>query len=55
MRRSGRAGLLYTAVAFARSPPGQRMIAEARQRYDTPANRARLRQVLADLRQGRRR
>ena len=54
MRRGGRAGLLGMALAFARSPQGQRMLMEARRRYDTPANRARLRQTVTDLRRGRR-
>jgi hypothetical protein len=55
MRRRGRAGLLGAAVAFARSPQGQRMIREARRRYDTPQNRALLKQKVAGLRAGRRR
>ncbi len=55
MRRTGRAGLLGAAMAFARSPQGQRMLRDARRRYDTPANRARLRQMLTDMRQTRRR
>ncbi len=50
MSRRSRAGLLGMAVAFARSPQGQRLIAEARRRYDTPENRAKLRQVVAGLR-----
>ncbi len=54
MRRSGRAGLLGMAMAFARSPQGQRMIREARRRYDTPENRALLRSKVAGLRSGRR-
>lgn len=48
-RRRGRAGLLTAAVAFARSPQGQRLIAEARRRYDTPENRARVREAVRDL------
>ena len=55
MRRTGRAGLLGAALAFAQSPQGQRMIREARRRYDTPENRALLRQKVAGLRSGRRR
>ena len=42
-------------MAFARSPQGQRMIREARRRYDTPQNRALVRQKVAELRAGRRR
>ena len=54
MRRTGRAGLLGAAMAFARSPQGQRMIREARRRYDTPQNRALLREKVAGLRSKRR-
>lgn len=54
MRRTGRAGLIGAAMAFARSPQGQRMIREARRRYDTPENRALLRQKVAGLRSRRR-
>jgi hypothetical protein len=38
-------GLIGAALAFARSPQGQRMLMEARRRYDTPENRAKLRQA----------
>jgi len=55
MRRGRRAGLLGAALAFARSPQGQRMLMEARRRYDTPQNRELLRQKVAGLRSGRRR
>lgn len=55
MRRGGRAGLLGAALAFARSPQGQRMLMEARRRYDTPQNRELLRQKVAGLRSSRRR
>ena len=41
------------AMAFARTPQGQRMIADARRKYDTPANRARLRETVRDLKNGR--
>ena len=54
MRRGGRAGLLGAAMAFARSPQGQRMIMEARRKYDTPQNRELLRQKVAGLRTRRR-
>ena len=53
MRRKGRAGLIGAALAFARSPQGQRMLIEARRRYDTPENRARLRQAVARARSRR--
>ena len=55
MRRTGRAGLLGMAMAFARSPQGQRMIMDARRRFDTPENRALLKQKVAGMRGGRRR
>ena len=55
MRRTGRAGLLGMAMAFARSPQGQRMIMDARRRYDMPENRALLKQKVAGIRGGRRR
>lgn len=41
-----RVGLLGMAVTFARGERGQRMIREARAKYDTPANRAKAREVL---------
>jgi hypothetical protein len=55
MRRGGRAGLLGMVVAFARSPQGQRMIMDARRKYDTPQNRAVLKQKVAGMRGARRR
>jgi hypothetical protein len=55
MRRGGRAGLLGMALAFARSPQGQRMLMDARRRYDTPQNRDLLKQKVAGLRGARRR
>jgi hypothetical protein len=39
-----------TAIAFARSERGRQLIDQARQRYDTPANRARVRSALHGLR-----
>ena len=53
MRRRGRAGLIGAALAFARSPQGQRVIMEARRRYATPENRARLREAVAGARSRR--
>ncbi len=53
--RIGRAGLLGAAITFARSERGQRLIRETRQKYDTPANRAKARQALSGLRGSRRR
>ena len=44
--RFGRLGLLGAAISFARSERGQRMIRDARLKYDTPANRAKAREVL---------
>jgi hypothetical protein len=48
-----RLGLIASGVAFARSERGQRMIAEARRKYDTPENRAKLNQALSNLRANR--
>jgi len=45
-----RASLVAAAAAFVQSPQGQQMIAQARERYDTPANRARLRQAAERVR-----
>lgn len=50
MRSIRQLSLVGAAVTFARSPQGRRLIAQARQRYDTPDNRARLRQAVTDLR-----
>ena len=54
MRRGGRAGLLGMALAFARSPQGQRMLMDARRKYDTPQNRELLKQKVAGMRSRRR-
>lgn len=48
--RMRRMGLLASAVAFARSERGQRLIADARRRYDTPENRAKLYQAVDNVR-----
>jgi hypothetical protein len=48
--RMGRMGMLAAAVAFARSERGQKFIAGARRKYDTPANRAKLTGAIGDLR-----
>lgn len=54
--RLRRAGLLAAAISFARTPQGQRLIAQARQKLDTPENRAKVQEAVAGLRQsGRRR
>jgi hypothetical protein len=45
-----RLGLIASAVAFARSEQGQRLIADARRRYDTPENRAKVGQAISNLR-----
>src|SRR3954470_19751052 len=50
MPRLRRLGMLAAAVSFARSERGQRLIKETRAKYDTPENRAKARQMLADLR-----
>jgi hypothetical protein len=47
--RMKRASLIGAAVAFARSPRGQEMLSKARQKYDTPQNRARLRDRMGGL------
>ena len=52
--RLRRLGLLGAAVTFARSERGQRMIQQAREKYDTPENRAKARETLAGLRGNRR-
>jgi hypothetical protein len=52
--RLGRVGLIGLAVSFARSERGQRMLRDARERYDTPANRAKAREALSGLRGPRR-
>jgi hypothetical protein len=44
--RLRRASLLMTVIAFARSERGRQMIDQARQKYDTPANRTRVRTAL---------
>ena len=51
--RLKRAGLIGAAITFARSERGQRLIRDAREKYDTPANRAKARETLTNLR-GRR-
>jgi hypothetical protein len=53
--RRGRGAAACGGVPVPDSPQGQRLIREARRRYDTPANRAKLRQVLAELRGGKQR
>jgi hypothetical protein len=51
----GKLGLLGVAIAFARSQRGQQLISQARQKYDTPANRAKARDVVSGLRSTSRR
>jgi hypothetical protein len=51
--RLRRLGLLGAAVSFARSERGRRMLRDARQKYDTPAHRAKVQEMLAGLK-GRR-
>jgi hypothetical protein len=50
-----RLGLLGAAITFARSERGQRLIAQTRQKYDTPANRQKASEAIAGLRGQRRR
>jgi hypothetical protein len=45
--------MITAALAFARSPQGQRMLMEARRRFDTPENRDKLRQAVAGARSRR--
>jgi len=52
--RLRRAGLLGAAITFARSERGQHMVRQTRDRIDTPANRAKLRDALSGLRGSRR-
>lgn len=46
-----RFAVVGAAVTFARSQQGKQMIAEARQRFDTPANRDKARQGVAQATQ----
>lgn len=48
--KPSRLGLIASAVAFARSERGQRLIADARRKYDTPENRAKLSEAIGNLR-----
>jgi hypothetical protein len=52
--RIRRLGLLGLAITFARSQRGQQLISQARQKYDTPANRAKARDAMSGLRTSRR-
>jgi hypothetical protein len=54
LMRLRRAGLIGAAITFARSERGQQLIRDAREKYDTPANRAKAREALSGLRGGRR-
>jgi hypothetical protein len=51
--RLRRLGMLGAAITFARSERGQQMIRQTRAKYDTPENRAKAREALANLRAGR--
>jgi hypothetical protein len=51
--RLRRLGMLGAAISFARSERGRRMIRETRAKYDTPENRAKARETLANLRSNR--
>jgi hypothetical protein len=53
--RLRRLGLLGAAISFARSERGQRLIAQARAKYDTPANRQKASEALASVRGGTKR
>ena len=43
-------GLIGAAIAFARSARGQRIIADARRKYDTPENRAKVNDAFQNAR-----
>jgi len=51
--RLRRLGLIAAAVTFARSERGQKVIQQARQKYDTPENRAKVREAVAGARSGK--
>ena len=53
MPRMRRLTMIGAAVSFARSERGQRLIRQAREKYDTPENRAKIRQAVADARSKR--
>ena len=46
----GKIGVIGAVTSFARSGRGQRIIADARRKYDTPANRDKAKQGLQQLR-----
>jgi hypothetical protein len=48
--RMRRVAPIASAVAFARSERGQRLIADAGRKYDTPENRAKLSEAIGTLR-----
>ena len=45
-----RIGLIGAVIAFARSERGQRFISDARRKYDTPENRAKVSEALRSAR-----
>ena len=44
-----RAGLLGVAVTFLQSERGQQLVRQAREKYDTPANRAKARDAVQQV------
>jgi hypothetical protein len=48
--RLRRLGLIGAASTFARSERGQKLIQQAREKYDTPENRAKVRETVASAR-----
>jgi len=48
----GRLAVLGGIVAFARSSKGKQVIAQTREKYDTPANRAKVQQAVSSVRGG---
>ena len=45
--------LLASAIAFASSPKGRKMLASARTKYDTPENRKKIGDAISQLRHKR--
>ncbi len=48
----GRLAVLGGIVAFARSSKGKQVIAQTREKYDTPENRAKVQQAVSSVRGG---
>lgn len=48
----GKLALIGGAIAFARSAQGKKAIAQAREKYDTPENRSKVKQAVSSARGG---